>query len=196
MFSDPLTQWAFTCTFGALAIHSALRIYFDRSRWTLVVGHILHAAMSLDMIAMAWPWWERIDWLSQMILFAVATLWFLALWMLGANHKETYRRLVGTHPSWHQAMHALMMGAMTWMVAVMSPGDHGSTHAHAITTGEARLGVALTAALLLAGAVTAVDASRRLGRGDRTVSGKAVENAASSVMNLGMAAMCALMLAM
>lgn len=195
MFVDPITQWLFTILFGVLAIYSLRRMVGERAVPIVFIGHLLHAAMSAGMAAMAWPWWERVPWLAQVVFFACATLWYLVLCAIAA-HAPAARQRCGGGPD-HQFMHAVMMGAMAWMVVAMAPGEGASADAgghahHLMGTGVSVAGALLTAGLLIAGALTATAAAA----GARHMRLPAFEHGATSAMNFGMAAMCALMLAM
>lgn len=204
MFADPITQWVFTIVFLLLVVHSLVRLMGERAVPVLIIGHLLHVVMSLDMAVMAWPWWTQVPWSSQVAFFAAATLWYLVLGGMTARSRHRAQRW-GGGPA-HQLMHALMMGAMTWMVLAMAPGEAGSGGAHAhhlMSAGVAVAGILLTAGLLAAGAASATRAGetfhlqRRLpGVKVRRGWPQLAESGASTVMNLGMAAMCALMLAM
>ncbi len=178
-------QWAFTLVFSALAAHSLLRIVTDRSSPVALVGHAFHLAMSLDMVAMAWPWWEMVPWRAQIVVFSAATLWYAALALFGSRRVSLG---TGPHPRWHQLMHAVMMGAMVWMVAAMPPGGHH----HELSSASFAVGAILVAALVLFGIATAWQVFASLRR--RQARNILIDEVAATAMNIGMAGMCALML--
>jgi hypothetical protein len=78
------------------------------------LSHALHAAMGLAMLAMTWPWGMRLPAAPQVLLFTLATLWFLLIALLPTG------KLTGGHPRLHSILHAVMMGAMAWMIAAMA----------------------------------------------------------------------------
>lgn len=180
-----MLPWVFTALFSALAIFSLLRVVTDFSRPLLAVGHVFHVAMSADMVAMSWPWWEAVPWRAELIVFVAATGWYVLLTALAAART---RIDLGPHPWWHQLMHAVMMAAMVWMVAAMPPGGHH----HALSPLAVGTGTVLTAALVAFAVPTAVQSYRSMRRGQGC--GTGIDEIAATAMNLGMAGMCALML--
>lgn len=79
----------------------------------------LHAVMGAAMLAMLWPWGTTLPVVPQVVLFALAAAWFLLAAVLPTG---TLRVSVGGgHPRLHSTLHAVMMGATAWMLAVMSP---------------------------------------------------------------------------
>ncbi|MGO2684826.1 MAG: DUF5134 domain-containing protein, partial [Microbacterium sp.] len=205
---DPALQWTFTVVFAALAVHSAYRIVVDRTRPAQALGHGLHVLMAADMAAMPWPWWTVIPGSWQIVLFSIATAWFLVLLVLQVR-RTIPRRVLGGHGPWHQAGHAVMMLAMVWMVAAMNPvGEAASAsghdpgaapsaaHTHAAVSGwDAATGIAVTAALLVAGVVLLVEFVDCVRGPARTWRGHTGDVASGAVMSFGMAAMSWLMLA-
>lgn len=199
MFTDPIIQWAFTIVFALLTVDSLIRTIHHMRHVVLAVSHGLHVVMSADMIAMAWPWWDHIPWLPQVLFFGLATVWFLVLWALSLKNTAITTTL--GHPPSHQFMHALMMAAMAWMVAVMVPDDSAGPQAgghshHEFSPLYAITGSALTASLLLAGVFTALTTATTVRRHHYSWGKRATEEASTSSMNFGMAGMCLLMLGM
>jgi len=191
MVSDPALQWLLTIAFSATGLYAAVRVAVDRAP-LLVVGHALHLAMSAGMVAMCWPWWAAIPAAPQLAVFGAAGAWFAGLIALQLARRVP-RAAVGGHSPWHQAAHAIMMLGMVWMTASMGvgqePGDHGHHHGGALALWASLSGVALTAALLVAGVLFLVELAVGL-RGRRTWLGHTGDVAAGTVMSFGMAAMC------
>lgn len=197
MVSGVAAQWTFTVLFAVLAAHSASLARASRPHTVAVTNHVLHIVMSLVMVAMAWPWWDRLPWLAQLLFFALATAWFLVL----AARRATPSPSRSAAATWHLLAHALMMGAMVWMVAVMAPdgslaADPGAaSHAHhALSAMGALSGVVVTAGLLGAGALFTADAFAQVRRWPDLWRGHSSELSSGAAMSFGMGAMCALML--
>ncbi|MBY8886117.1 DUF5134 domain-containing protein [Streptomyces sp. PTM05] len=87
------------------------------------VTHTLHALMGLAMIAMVWPWGTRLPVAPQVALFSLAAVWFVA--SVALNDRRMWAHDGGGHPRLHGFLHAVMMGAMAWMVAVMPDAMKG-----------------------------------------------------------------------
>jgi len=177
--------WVFTLAFTALTFHSLIRIFTERHLPAAVVGHVFHLVMSAVMVTMAWPWWETLPWMSQIVVFTLATIWYALIAvanLLGAAINA------GPHPWWHLVMHSLMMAAMVWMVAAMPPGAHH----HELTPTMATLGTITVVGLVGFGLATISQIITHTR--DRHPRGLIVDRWAATGMNLGMAAMCWLML--
>lgn len=201
MVSDPVLLWVLTVAFSATGLHAIMRIVVDR-RPLLVVGDALHLLMSAGMVAMCWPWWTAISALPQIVVFGAAAVWFAVLLVLQLARRLP-RAALGGHSAWHQVAHAIMMLAMVWMVVSMSVAgpvmggmdadmamDSGlHHHGGGLPMWAALSGVALTAALLVAGVIFLVELIVCL-RGRTTWLGHTGDVAAGTVMSLGMAAMC------
>ncbi|MFD4612205.1 DUF5134 domain-containing protein [Streptomyces sp. NPDC058440] len=86
------------------------------------VDHALHAVMGLFMIAMVRPWGMDLPSDPQIVLFTAGALWFACAAPLRADSAGRARAALAALP------HVLMMGAMTWMVAVMD--SHGMAASH------------------------------------------------------------------
>ncbi|WP_449276666.1 DUF5134 domain-containing protein [Leucobacter sp. GX24907] len=195
MFTDPVVQWGFTVLFSALTVYSVLRVFVDGSRSLQAIGHALHAVMAADMATMAWLWWAAIPSTPQLVFFVTAAVWYAIMLVLQASRRVS-RRTLGGHGAWHQAVHVVMMLAMVWMVAVMADADpSASGHDHsALPIGAALTGVAVTAGLIVAGAVFVVEFVDCVRGGKRTWAGHTGDVASGALMCLGMAAMCLPML--
>jgi hypothetical protein len=82
-------------------------------------GDVLHAAMCVAMVAMAWPATMAFARLPQLALFGFAAVWFAVATARGAAH--------GGHDGrWQPGFHAVMMAAMAWMVFAMPRAMVGS----------------------------------------------------------------------
>lgn len=190
MVSDPVLQWALTVAFSATGLYAIVRIGVDR-KLLLVVGHVLHLAMSAGMVAMCWPWWSEIPAIPQIALFGGAGIWFAVLIVLQLARRVP-RTTLGGHGPWHQAAHAIMMFAMVWMTVSMGSGEGSGDHTHhhgGLPMWASLSGVGLTATLLVAGVIFLVELILCL-RGPTTWLGHTGDVAAGTVMSLGMAAMC------
>lgn len=215
--SDPAVQWATTALFGLLSVHSLWRLATARHVFS-AVGHLLHLGMNLVMVAMVWPWWIRLPALPQLVFFALAAGFFAAV--AGWRAVDALPRgsasgasCTGHHESARaQAVHAVMMLAMVWAVALMSPAlaspaaalgpmEHQGHHvdhalAHAPTgpwaTGS---GMLLIATLVVGGSSFLLAFSRHVRERGSVFDRPGSDLLAGAAMSLGMAAMCATMLA-
>ncbi|MGW3240171.1 DUF5134 domain-containing protein [Streptomyces olivaceus] len=158
-------RWILTLMFAAPALHGLWRLVQPTTDLTGRVGHVLHAAMGVLMIAMAWPWGMGLAVAPQVVLFTAGALWFLAASLLRPGERP---RAGAVNAAWP---HALMMGAMAWMVAAMGSSGamaghgggtgHGGREGHAASgTGLASMSLTDTgpsvASALLAVALTAI----------------------------------------
>lgn len=196
MVADPVGQWALTLLFTVLAAYLLFRVVVDRVRPLQWVGHLLHAVMAADMVAMAWPWWGDVPTMPQVMFFAIAAGWFAMMLFLQVSRRVLPRRL-GGHDPWHQALHVGMMLAMVWMVAVMAGADPVGSggHDHMMSTTAALTGVVTAATLIVAGSILVAEFLTCVRGGRRTWWGHTGDLASGSLMSLGMAAMCWFMLA-
>ncbi|MGJ8517074.1 DUF5134 domain-containing protein [Carnimonas bestiolae] len=133
MIESDWLRWLITALFAFAAIDSAYRI-IRPERSILRYCHLWHLLMSLAMLAMSWPWGHQLPALPQVVLFSVATLWFVWLGISGGccatddPHRNLTRLSMGYH--------ALMMAAMAWMLldmasmAGMSDMSGMAHHAH------------------------------------------------------------------
>jgi hypothetical protein len=224
--SDPAVQWIMTVLFAALGAHSVWRLVASRQAFA-VTGYLCHLGMNLAMVAMVWPWWVRLPALPQLAFFVLAAVFFAAAagWHQAdalSGGPRAAGPTAGSPRACHhenpgtQAVHAVMMLAMVWAVAVMHPGltasrtletghgavrahhtDHAAAHAaaHAQLGGLSTVsGAVLLAALVAGGAVFAIGLLRHLRRGGSVRGHAGSDLLASSAMSFGMAAMCWLML--
>lgn len=108
-------RWILTVVFaaaGAFCLYRCVRQGAVASR----IGDVLHAAMCVAMVAMAWPATMGVAGLGQVVLFGFAAAWFAVAAARGSAHGG--RR--------HPAYHAAMMLAMVWMVFAMPRAMVGS----------------------------------------------------------------------
>lgn len=102
------------------------------------VCSLAHALMSAAMIAMAWQWGMSVPAWPQVVVFAVATAWFLLLTV-----RPPARSSAGSAPVAHahgsgplpHLHHAVMMACMVWMLVPMTmmpagPSGHAGHAGH------------------------------------------------------------------
>jgi hypothetical protein len=118
-------RWILTVLFVLVAGYALLRAV-RAAVWEDRVTHLLHAVMGVAMALMAWPWGARQPAAPQAVFFGLAAAWFVALAALpgpaawrSAAHGGTVSRRWG-----HALPHAVMMGAMAWMLEAMPPMSH------------------------------------------------------------------------
>ncbi|MEV5698121.1 DUF5134 domain-containing protein [Streptomyces anthocyanicus] len=158
-------RWILTLMFAAPALYGLWRLARPTTGLTGRVGHLLHAAMGVLMIAMAWPWGMDLAVAPQVVLFTAGALWFVAASLVWPGERS---RSGAVRAAWP---HALMMGAMAWMVAAMGTSGamaghgggagHGGHEGHAASgSGLASMSLTATgpsvASALLAVALTAI----------------------------------------
>ncbi|WP_243790061.1 DUF5134 domain-containing protein [Saccharopolyspora gloriosae] len=224
MVESLLLSWILTVLFTATAAWCAFSATRPALRPSDRLSSVSHLVMSLLMIAMTWPWGMSVPATPQVVLFSVATVWFVALTALRVPCAHGYGspRLAHLH-------HAVMSAAMVWMVAMMpllmlGASDSGGGHHHhsmgvgggagvlaapaaAETTPGAVVAIsAVLAAFLVLSSVawisTAVDTARHtLNTADTTGSPAdpratrlALDSACHGAMSIGMGAMLFAML--
>ncbi|MFC4627451.1 DUF5134 domain-containing protein [Promicromonospora alba] len=193
MIDDPALQWALTALFLVTATYSGCLLLLER-RPLAAVGHLLHIGMSLGMVLMCWPWWSQLPVLPQLIVFGGAAGWF-ALVYLAQVSRRIPRRAAGDHGPVHQALHAMMMLAMVWMVAAMTsaPGSPVATSGYAHTAMSVPVvlaGVVMVTALVVAGVLFLLDCAEAARTCWHVHRSHTLESASGSLMSLGMVAMC------
>jgi hypothetical protein len=134
MIEPTLLRWVFTVLFAATGFWSLLRATSHAQSLPDRVNALLHLAMSAAMIAMTWPWGMVLPTTPQVMVFTLATGWFL---LLMVNRRLSSACGDGHKPQWH-AHHALMMASMVWMIATMpmapaTSSPHGGHH-HALAS--------------------------------------------------------------
>ncbi len=198
-------QWATTALFGALTAYSLWRLVTARHLFA-GTGHLFHLGMNLVMVAMVWPWWARLPTLPQVAFFAAGAAFFAgaAGWFALDGLSTTGRRRGRRRSARCQAVNAVMMLAMVWMLAVMTRHADGagaghpghSTHAAVSVPLDSLTvvsGAVLVAALAAGGVLFLADLVRyRQERG--TVGRTGADLLAGALMSLGMAAACGLVL--
>ncbi|VBA59024.1 DUF5134 domain-containing protein [Mycobacterium attenuatum] len=119
MIHDLLLRWIVTVLFVLSATECVFEIAAGRRTWTRVVHELMHFAMSIAMVAMAWPSGASLPTTGPMVFFLLAAVWFVAAGFSDAGHRVA------------NGYHALMMSAMAWMYAVMNgnllPGQRDAT---------------------------------------------------------------------
>jgi Domain of unknown function (DUF5134) len=123
MIADLTLRWVVTVLFGLSFAECMYAFAAGHRKWTGVVGHALHLAMSVAMIVMAWPAGLAVPNRPPLVFFLLAALWFVG--MAVAASPDPIQRLANEY-------HAVMMAAMAWMYAVMDgallPGNTGGPH--------------------------------------------------------------------
>ncbi|MER7547240.1 DUF5134 domain-containing protein [Spirillospora sp. NPDC127506] len=166
-------RWILTVLFVLLAAYSVWRAVSGSDGRTVGrggaaarVAHVLHAVMAAAMAAMVWSWGMDLPAWPQVVFFTLAALWFVGIALAFPGGAPRSRALLIAFP------HALVMGAMAWMVHAMAAamsghhgmGDamgHGSgAHTHHVTDtsaiasmtlqGGSRAAAGVLAAIMLA----------------------------------------------
>jgi hypothetical protein len=133
MTESPLLRWILTVLFIATAAWFLLQALRRGLCVSERISSTSHVAMSVLMVPMAWPWGMHLPATPQIVLFGLATLWFLAL-AIGSARFRAGRSHGGRLAQLH---HAVVMAAMVWMVALMpqlmavdhNGSEHGGHHA-------------------------------------------------------------------
>lgn len=201
-------QWATTALFGALTAYSLWRLVTARHLFA-GTSHLFHLGMNLVMVAMVWPWWARLPALPQVAFFAAGAAFFAgaAGWFALDGLSPGQRRAGHQRTARCQAVNAVMMLAMVWMLAVMTqhaggvgaghPG-HGAPGGHAggaVPLDPSTLvgGGVLVAALAAGGVLFLLDLVRYR-RSHGALGRTGADLLAGGLMSLGMAAACGLVL--
>ncbi|MDX3397006.1 DUF5134 domain-containing protein [Streptomyces sp. ME01-18h] len=94
-------RWILTLMFAAPALYGLWRLARPTTGLTGRVGHLLHAAMGVLMIAMAWPWGMDLAVAPQVVLFTAGALWFVAASLVwpGERSRSGAVRAAGRTPS-------------------------------------------------------------------------------------------------
>lgn len=123
MIADLTLRWVVTLLFVVAAIECVLTLVVVRHHRAAAIGHSLHLLMAVAMAVMAWPRGAALPTTGPMVVFLIATLWFVSVAVLVVT--TTAGRLVNGY-------HAVMMFAMAWMYAAMNgsilPGHSAGGH--------------------------------------------------------------------
>ncbi|WP_326568860.1 DUF5134 domain-containing protein [Amycolatopsis rhabdoformis] len=110
MIADPVVRWLVTALFLLGAGECGYRVFVGRLSWPAVVGGLLHGLMAVAMAVLAWPRGAELPTAVPLVVFALATLWFVALTLGQRVRRET------------NLYYALTMLATAWMYASMAGG--------------------------------------------------------------------------
>lgn len=140
MIDDLALRWIVTVLFAASIAGYVYVLVAQHGRWTCTVNHLLHLAMSVAMIVMAWPVGMDLHPVGPMVFFLLAAVWFVLA--PGRVSSGIPDRVITSY-------HAVKMTAMAWMYAVMSgslPGQtcHPSHHALSGSPGMQMAGMDLS----------------------------------------------------
>lgn len=125
MIADLALRWVVTVLFALSAVECTYALAGSRGRPGAAVSQLLHLAMAVAMMVMAWPRGAELPTLAPMLFFLAAAVWFVAgLLRSGTTHD----RLVDGY-------HAAMMLAMAWMYAVMN-GNVLARHTETVAVGS------------------------------------------------------------
>ncbi|MEU7088893.1 DUF5134 domain-containing protein [Streptomyces achromogenes] len=115
-------RWILTLVFAVPVGYGLWRLALPATNLAARVDHALHAAMGALMAAMAWPWGMDLPAVPQVVVFTAGALWFVAAAPFRAGARSRAGAVMAAWP------HALMTGAMAWMVAAM--GSSGAMAGH------------------------------------------------------------------
>jgi hypothetical protein len=112
-------RWLLTVVFGAATVWSASGRWVSRpgdpATGTDRISDLLHALLGIAMIVMVWPWGMAVPAGPQIVVFALATIWFLRLALVPPRSGAAIVR-----PRWSLSLHhAVMAGTMLWLVATI-----------------------------------------------------------------------------
>ncbi|MBU9765855.1 DUF5134 domain-containing protein [Mycobacterium sp. TNTM28] len=110
MIADVALRWVVTVLFGLSALECIYAFAGAHERPSVAVSQLLHLAMAVAMLVMAWPRGAELPSAGPMYFFVAAAVWFLAAAVRPGNPA---RRLIGGYD-------AAMMAAMAWMYAAMN----------------------------------------------------------------------------
>lgn len=79
VISDPTPRWIVTALFGVSIATYSYSVVAQRRRWTNTVTHLLHVAMSVAMILMAWRAGMDFPTFGPIAFFVLAGVWFICL---------------------------------------------------------------------------------------------------------------------
>lgn len=127
MITDELLRWAVTILFALAAAQCAYLMIVRSMPLQAYVGHALHLIMSVAMLLMAWPFSSDWPTVGPMWFFVGAAAWFVISLLLPNSSRPAADcgcvPMTSTPAGRAAAIyHAVMMGAMAWMYAVMNGG--------------------------------------------------------------------------
>ncbi|OMC29578.1 hypothetical protein A5740_17660 [Mycobacterium sp. GA-1841] len=125
MIADLALRWVVTVLFALSAAECVYAFTRSHERPSIAVSQLLHLAMAVAMVVMAWPRGAELPTVGPMFFFLAAAVWFLTGVMRIATSGD---RLVNGY-------HAVMMSAMVWMYAVMN-GNVLVAHGDPVMTGH------------------------------------------------------------
>lgn len=111
VIDDIVLRWIVTVLFAASTAGYAYIMSAQRVRSIDSVNHLLHLAMSMAMLVMAWPAGMTRSAVGPMAFFLLAAVWFV--FASGRVPSGMPGRLTNGY-------HAAKMTAMAWMYAVMA----------------------------------------------------------------------------
>lgn len=153
----PFLAGLYTAVFAATALYFSWRGVRARAYAVEFTEHLLHVVMSAVMVAMVWPWWDHLPRVLLLIFFAAATAWFLLMMVLQAAGIAAAGRH-GRLGLWYRSLHAVMMAAMVWMIAVMPDHHH---RGHGLSRAAHTAGSVLVALMLVLGVIELIAFMRR-----------------------------------
>lgn len=110
MIADLTLRWVVTVLFALSAAEYTYACVRSRGRLSIAVSEVLHLAMAVAMLVMAWPRGAQLPTVAPMLFFLAAAVWFVARLV----------RAAATHSRLLDGYHAAMMLAMGWMYAAMN----------------------------------------------------------------------------
>ena len=142
MITELAARWALTAVFAAAGLTAALlrRDPAGSARRAERVSNVFCSAMCAALIAMTWRSEPAAATWLQAALFGCAALWFGLTSLVGFGQ--------GRRPSLPDLFHALMAGAMIWMLTAIS-ADTGMPVAGAARSAMAPMSRAATPAPVL-----------------------------------------------
>lgn len=176
---SPVAAAFCTVVFVGLAGYAAIGLVRAR-RGDDMVAQGCHLLMAVAMAFMLWPLWSLVPVVPATGVFAAMTVWF------GVH---ALRAHTGDGRLAHAA-HAVMSAAMVWMVVAMAdmPIEGGHQHGGPLTLVTV-VGLVVTVALLIVGAVLAVDALAAFREHPDRIRDAGTDMVAGALMCLGMVAM-------
>jgi hypothetical protein len=118
VLSNVALQWILTVVFAATGGYFLVRVFVGFNAVDRIVD-LAHVIMSVVMVSMPWPWGMSIPVALQITVFTLAACWFVYLALFRP------RTNIGPIEGHHQRplllwYHAIMMGSMVVMAALMS----------------------------------------------------------------------------